>query len=299
MTEKGPSLLCPGALVHLPGESGRIALLTPLDTPARSLEIESRGRALPFWGRGGDVCRSSERVSESIRHDFGFRGGEVTEKGPSLLCPGALVHLPGESGRIALLTPLDSPARSLENENGGGVLPFRGRGGDMSPSPGQVTSTLRRDFGFRGGGGDREGPVAHLSWGSGAPSWGEGGGRPFSPLSTHPLAPSKTKVAAERCRSGREVWMCPPDWNKRRNRSLTISIFEGSGGEGTDAHLLWGPRAPSSAGLGGRPFSALDAGRLVRWLPRKSKVAAECCRAGTEVGTSSEPPLPQGEYTQD
>ena len=56
------------------------------------------------------MCRSSERVSESIRHDFGFRGGEVTEKGLSLLCPGALVHVPGQSGRIALLTPLDSPA---------------------------------------------------------------------------------------------------------------------------------------------------------------------------------------------
>ena len=74
MTEKGLSLLCPGALVHLPGQSGRIALLTPLDSPARSLKIESHGTALPFWGRGGDVCRSSERVSESIRHDFGFRG---------------------------------------------------------------------------------------------------------------------------------------------------------------------------------------------------------------------------------
>ena len=56
------------------------------------------------------MCRSSERVSESIRHEFGFRGGEVTEKGLSLLCPGALVHVPGQSGRIALLTPLDSPA---------------------------------------------------------------------------------------------------------------------------------------------------------------------------------------------
>ena len=74
VTEKGLSLLCPGAVLHHPGEKGRSALLTPLDSPARSLEIESRGRALPFWGRGGDVCRSSERVSESIRHDFGFRG---------------------------------------------------------------------------------------------------------------------------------------------------------------------------------------------------------------------------------
>ena len=34
----------------------------------------------------------------------------MTEKGLSLLCPGALVHVPGQSGRIALLTPLDSPA---------------------------------------------------------------------------------------------------------------------------------------------------------------------------------------------
>ena len=151
MTEKGPSLLCPGALVHLPGESGRIALLTPLDSPARSLENESRGRALPFWGRGGDVCRSSERVSESIRHDFGFRGGEVTEKGPSLLCPGALVHLPGQSGRIALLTPLDSPARSLEIESRGRALPFWGRGGDVCRSSERVSESIRHDFGFRGG----------------------------------------------------------------------------------------------------------------------------------------------------
>ena len=74
MTEKGLSLLCPGALVHLPGQSGRIGPSHASRLPRSSLEIESRGRALPFWGRGGDVCRSSERVSESIRHDFGFRG---------------------------------------------------------------------------------------------------------------------------------------------------------------------------------------------------------------------------------
>ena len=101
------------------------------------------------------MCRSSERVSESIRHDFGFRGGEVTEKGLSLLCPGALVHLPGQSGRIALLTPLDSPARSLEIESSGGTggeaLPFWGRGGDVCRSSERVSESIRHDFGFRGG----------------------------------------------------------------------------------------------------------------------------------------------------
>ena len=144
-------LTCPGETLALPGGSVPSALLMPLDTPARSLENESRGRVLPFWGRGGDVCGSSERVSESIRHDFGFRGGEVTEKGPSLLCPGALVHLPGQSGRIALLTPLDSPARSLEIESRGRALPFWGRGGDVCRSSERVSESTRHDFGFRGG----------------------------------------------------------------------------------------------------------------------------------------------------
>ena len=99
------------------------------------------------------MCRSSERVSESIRHDFGFRGGEVTEKGLSLLSPGALVHVPGQSGRIALLTPLDSPARFLENESRGRVLPFWGRGGDVCRSSERVSESIRHDFGFRGQGG--------------------------------------------------------------------------------------------------------------------------------------------------
>ena len=99
------------------------------------------------------MCRSSERVSESIHHDFGFRGGgEVTEKGLSLLCPGALVHLPGQCGRIALLTPLEPPGRSLEIESRGRALPFWGRGGDMCRSSERVSESIRHDFGFRGGG---------------------------------------------------------------------------------------------------------------------------------------------------
>ena len=47
MTEKGLSLLCPGALVHVPGQSGRIALLTPLDSPALYFLFSTlRGAAL-------------------------------------------------------------------------------------------------------------------------------------------------------------------------------------------------------------------------------------------------------------
>ena len=79
-----------------------------------------------------------------------FQGGTGGE-GLTLTCPGETLALPGGSVPSALLTSLDSPGRSLENESGGGALPFCGRGGDMSPSPGQVTAALRHDFDFRGG----------------------------------------------------------------------------------------------------------------------------------------------------
>ena len=67
----------------------------------------------------------------------------------------------------------------------------------------------RRPVALQGRTGQRR-AVAPLSWGSPAPSWGEGGGRPFSRLSTPPLVPSKMKVAAECCPSGAEVGTCPP-----------------------------------------------------------------------------------------
>ena len=41
----------------------------------------------------------------------------------------------------------------------------------MCRSSERVSESIRHDFGFRGGGGDREGPVAPLSWGPRAPSW--------------------------------------------------------------------------------------------------------------------------------
>ena len=72
---EGLTLTCPGETLAHPGGAVPSALLTSLDSPGISIEIESRGRELPFWGRGEDMCRSLERVSESIRHDFGFRGG--------------------------------------------------------------------------------------------------------------------------------------------------------------------------------------------------------------------------------
>ena len=212
----------------------------------------------------------------------GGTGGE----GLTLTCPGETLALPGGSVPSALLTPLDSPGRSLEIESRGRALPFRGRGGDMCRSSERVSQSIRHDFRFSRGG-EGEGPVAHLSWGSPAPSWGEGGGQPFSRLSTRPVVASKFKVAAEGCRSGTEVWMCHPDWNERRNRSMTIFIFEGSDGEGTDAHLLWGPRAPSSAGLGGRPFSAPDAARLAHSLPRKRKSRQSAAVLGMSWGRVS------------
>ena len=129
-------------------------------------------------------------------------------------------------------------------------------------------------------GSDGEGTDAHPLWGPRARFWAGRADGP-SQRSTHPLAPSKTKVAAERCRSGAEVWTCPPDRNERRNRSPTIFIFEGSDGEGTDAHPLWGPRARFWAGRADGPSQ-----RSTRPLaPSKTKVAAERCRSGAEVWT--------------
>ena len=129
-------------------------------------------------------------------------------------------------------------------------------------------------------GSDGEGTDAHPLWGARARFWA---GRTDGPSqrSTHPLAPSKTKVAAERCRSGAEVWTCPPDRNERRNRSPMIFIFEGSDGEGTDAHPLWGARARFWAGRVDGPSQ-----RSTKPLaPSKTKVAAERCRSGAEVWT--------------
>ena len=129
-------------------------------------------------------------------------------------------------------------------------------------------------------GSDGEGTDAHPLWGPRARFWAGRADGP-SQRSTHPLVPSKTKVAAERCRSGAEVWTCPPDRNERRNRSPTIFIFEGSDGEGTDAHPLWGPRARFWAGRADGPSQ-----RSSRPLaPSKTKVAAERCRSGAEVWT--------------
>ena len=129
-------------------------------------------------------------------------------------------------------------------------------------------------------GSDGEGTDAHPLWGPRARFWAGRADGP-SQRSTHPLVPSKTKVAAERCRSGAEVWTCPPDRNERRNRSPTIFIFEGSDGEGTDAHPLWGPRARFWAGRADGP-SQRSTHPLV---PSKTKVAAERCRSGAEVWT--------------
>ena len=120
----------------------------------------------------------------------GGTGGE----GLTLTCPGETLALPGGSVPSALLTPLDSPGRSLEIESRGRALPFRGRGGDMCRSSERVSQSIRHDFRFSRGG-EGEGPVAHLSWGSPAPSWGEGGGQPFSRLSTRPNGFSAVRSA--------------------------------------------------------------------------------------------------------
>ena len=129
-------------------------------------------------------------------------------------------------------------------------------------------------------GSDGEGTDARPLWGPRARFWAGRADGP-SQRSTPPLAPSKTKVAAERCRSGAEVWTCPPDWDERRNRSPTIFIFEGSDGEGTDAHPLWGARARFWAGRADGPSQ----GSTHPLAPSKTKVAAEHCRSGAEVWT--------------
>ena len=129
-------------------------------------------------------------------------------------------------------------------------------------------------------GSDGEGTDARPLWGPRARFWAGRADGP-SQRSTQPLAPSKTKVAAERCRSGAEVWTCPPDRDERRNRSPTIFIFEGSDGEGTDAHPLWGPIVHVS---GQAVRTALLSGRLNRSLPRKRKSRQSAAVLGPRCG---------------
>ena len=203
-------------------------------------------------------------MSESLRRDFGFRGGEVTEKGLSLTSPGAVLHRPGEKGAVGPSHP-SRLARSLprkrKSRQSAAVLgPRCGR----VPLTGTSDGIAPRRFSFsRGRTGKgltltRSGALVHRSW----------AGRAVGPSqrSTHPLAPSKLKVAAERCPSGAEVGTCVAPWNGCRNRSATTSVFEGGGDrEGPVAPLSWGSPAPS---WGEGAVGPSHASRLPRSFPR-------------------------------
>ena len=295
MTEKGPSLLCPGALVHVPGQSGRGPLpFSLLSTPplvpskmkmaARIVStpplVPSPSRPLgPRWGHVPLTGAGDVNAPPRFRFSRG-QSGEVTEKGLSLTSPGAVVHRPGEKGAVgpshpSRLSPPLAPAKTKV------AAECCRSGAEVWTCPPDWDERRNRSptiFIFEGS--DGEGTDAHPLWGARARFWA---GRADGPSqgSTHPLAPAKTKVAAERCRSGAEVWTCPPDWDERRNRSPTIFIFEGSDGEGTDAHPLWGARARFWAGRADGPSQ----GSTHPLAPAKTKVAGEGCRSGTEVWT--------------
>ena len=148
MTEKGPSLLCPGALVHLPGQSGRIALLTPLDSPARSLENENRRGAIPslvpVWGTRPHL---GPRTAVLCR-DFRFRGSErasrALRRAVRAACPETCTSAPE---RVSV-SPF--PVRPLENENRRGAIPSLVPVWGTRPHLGPRTAALCRDFRFRG-----------------------------------------------------------------------------------------------------------------------------------------------------
>ena len=224
MTEKGLSLLCPGALV----ESGRIALL----------------RLLPAAERcpSGGQCRSCRNRSATTSV---FEGGGDRE-GPVAPCPGALVHRPGEKG--AHCPSHASSPYCLEIQSRGRGLPFCEVWMCHPAGPLDVIfegseKCSRGDWRRRA---RRSEPVLGRRW----PFLGEACRWGPSHASRHPsLVPSKLKVAAERCPSGAEVGTCVAPRNGCRNRSATTSVFDGGGGdrEGPVAPLSWGPRAPSWA----------------------------------------------------
>ena len=148
MTEKGLSLLCPGALVHLPGQSGRIALLTPLDSTARSLENENRRGAIPslvpVWGTRPHL---GPRTAALCR-DFRFRGSERASRplrrAICTACPETCTRAPER----ASVSPF--PVRPLENKNRRGAIPSLVPVRGTRPHLGPRTAALCRDFRFRG-----------------------------------------------------------------------------------------------------------------------------------------------------
>ena len=238
----------------------------------------------------------SIRCPGALRHG----GGEVTEKGLSLLCPGALVHVPGQSGPIALLTPLDSPARSprccpLVTE----MFQASFRGGEVTERACRALKRLWDGF-SRGESG--EGPDAHLSWGDALP----GGSVPsalLTPLDTParslenesrgrvlPFWGRGGDVCGTRCSIRNEVSEGPVDPPRLRFSRAP----RGGDREGPVAPLSWGlppvlgPSCTFLGRAGALPFSRLSTPPLSR-LPSKLKVAAERCPSGAEVGTCVAP----------
>ena len=274
-TGKGLTLTCSGALVHRPRQDwadGPSQRSTRLDSPARSLENRKWQQSAAVqglrWGRPQNPrChRVNTHKTESISRGSDREGADARPlwgRRPRFWA--------GPCGLpfSALDSPARSPGKSKWWQSAAVLGPRRGRLPLLGTSVGIVPqqSSISR-------GSHREGADAHPLWGPRVMFLGRAvrtallGARRSS---THPLAPSKTKVAAERCRSGTELGTCPPDWNERRNRSPTIFIFEGSDGEGTDARPLWDPRGMFLGRTCGRPFSALDVARLTSSLPRKSK----------------------------
>ena len=244
MTEKGLSLTSPGALVHRPGQKGAVgpshASRLPRSLPRKRKSRQSAAVLGPRWGRV-PLTGTSDGIAP---RRFSFSRGR-TGKGLTLTRSGALVHVSGQAVRPRPF----SRALPFSRLSTHPLFPSKTKvAAERCPSgaevgtcvaPGTVAIDPPRLSIF--GGGEGEGPVAHLSWGSPAPSWGEAGGRPFSRLSTRPVVPSKLKVAAERCPSGAEVGTCVAPRNGCRNRSATTSVFEGGEGEGPVAHLSWGP----------------------------------------------------------
>ena len=266
-TGKGLTLTRSGALVHVSGQAARTALLRARLTRSLPRKRKSRQSAAVLGPRCGRVPQTGTSDGIAPRR-FSFSRGR-TGKGLTLTCSGALVHRTRQDwadGPSQRSMRLDSPARSLENRKWQQSAAVQGLrwGRPQNPRCHRVNAH-KTDSISRGRTG--KGADARPLWGRRARFWA---GRADGPSqgSTRPLAPSKTKVAAERCRSGNELGTCPPDWNERRNRSPTVFIFEGSGGEGTDARPLWDPRGTF---LGRAVRIALLGARLPRSLSRKSK----------------------------
>ena len=148
-TGKGLTLARSGALVQVSGQNVRTALPgARLARRLAPLESQSRGRALPFRDRGGNISPSWGHVWESLSSKVLFRG-VPRGKGLPLTSLGQCCNSRGGACRRPF-SPSYRPLAPSKIRNCERALPFWDRGGDMCPSSEHVWESLCSKVLFRG-----------------------------------------------------------------------------------------------------------------------------------------------------